>query len=232
MNQIELQNLLIEIQDFLVPKLDTYEQAIYRYIFRHTILVGKTEMIFSTRAAEIGYGQGINNRKPSGTQRSKKLRSLERKEAIKIIDRSHLGIKVRINLPNEINGLISEKIEVDLNLEDLDFYKDKRLLKSILERENYKCFYTGRKINETNCYLDHLIPQSMGGTNKYSNIVACCYDANSMKSDKEVSQFTRELYREGIISLNEFNDLKVKIENLQKGELKPNLEEIKKEIFS
>ncbi len=93
----DLKHILTDIQDYLVPKLDTYEQAIYHYIFRHTYLISKGSTIFSTRSAEIGYRSGTKNTPPSDSQRSKKLRSLEAKGAIKIIERSHKGILVSYN---------------------------------------------------------------------------------------------------------------------------------------
>lgn len=72
--------LLIDIQDRLVPVLDTYEQAIYHYIFRHTILTKKNSCYFRTKSAEIGKGSGDRNRPPSEATRSKKLRLLLQKE--------------------------------------------------------------------------------------------------------------------------------------------------------
>ncbi len=45
---------LIEIQDYLVPILDTYEQALYHYILRYTLLVGKRTAVISIKTANIG----------------------------------------------------------------------------------------------------------------------------------------------------------------------------------
>ena len=101
-----IEKILIEVQDHLVPILDTYEQAIYHYLFRHTFLVGKEETIFSTKRAEIGLGAGTAGTQPSESQRSKKLRSLESKGAIRILERSHKGILVKVIPPREITGLI------------------------------------------------------------------------------------------------------------------------------
>ena len=53
------------------------------------------------------------------------------------------------------------------------------------------------------------------------NIVVSCYDANSLKSDKSVDDFIRHLYKEGLLSLPEFNELKQKIQDLQEGNLVP-----------
>ena len=97
---------------------------------------------------------------------------------------------------------------------------------TLLEREEYRCFYTGKKITDKNCYLDHVQPQSNGGGNSYKNIVASCFDANSMKSNKTVEDFIRQLYKDDILSLSEFSDLKQKITDLQEGKLIPNYESV------
>lgn len=228
----DLKNVLIEIQDHLIPILDTYEQAIYHYIFRHTYLIQLETTLFSSRSAEIGFGAGTAGAQPSNSSRSKKLKSLELKGAVKILERSHKGILVAIVLPQNISGLIKLKDSFEIDIDSLDFYKDRRLLPSILEREGYRCFYTGKKITEEKCYLDHVVASSTYGDNSYKNIVASSYDANSMKNNKSVGDFIRQLYKEDIISLVEFDNLKIKIEDLQKGKLIPNKESVKKAIES
>jgi len=223
----DLQKIFIEIQDSLIPTLDTYEQAIYHYIFRHTYLIGEESTLFSTKRASIGLGSGVAGTPPSESQKSKKLRSLESKGAIKILERSHRGILVAVVLPQEIENLIEteEKFQ-DIDIENLDFYKNRNLLSAILEREDFRCFYTGKKISTDNCYLDHVIPQSLGGDNSFKNIVASSYDANSMKNDLPVDDFTRKLYKEDLLSLSEFNELKQKVKDLQDGKMTPKLQTI------
>ncbi len=226
----ELKEILIQIQDYLVPTLDSYEQAIYHYVFRHTYLICKKQMLYSTRTAEIGFGTGENAKFPSMKTRSKKIRSLEAKGAVRIIERSNKGLLVELILPRDIVGLIEREKKEIVNVDSLDFYKDRRLLPVLLERENFRCFYTGKKITEENCYLDHVIPQSKGGDNTYRNIVATCYDANSMKNDMDVGDFARHLFKGGLLSLDEFNELKKKIVNLQKGKLVLNEESVLRAI--
>lgn len=136
----DLKKVLAEIQDYLVPILDTYEQAIYHYIFRHTYLIGLNATLFSNKSAEIGLGAGATGTQPSESSRSKKLKSLELKGAVKILERSHKGMLVAIVLPQDISGLIKSVESTEINIESLDFYKDRRLLPSILEREGYRCF--------------------------------------------------------------------------------------------
>ena len=222
----EINKILIEIQDHLVPILDTYEQAIYHNIFRHTFLIGEKDTLFSLKSASIGLGAGQAGSTPSESQRSKKLRSLVEKGAVKIIERSHKGILVEIVLPNEIPNLISNLETSEINIEHVDFYINRKLLPVILAREESRCFYTGKKITVEKCYLDHVIPQSNGGNNSYKNIVATSYDANSMKNNKSVEDFTRELYQEDLISLDEFKKLKEKIIKLKSGQLIPNAREV------
>lgn len=229
----DLAEILIEIQDKLVPLLDSYEQAIYHYLFRHTYLAAKEQTLFSTRTAEIGFGSGDRTKPPSWKTRSDRLKTLEQKGCVKIVERSNKGMLVEIILPGQMPFL--QQVEAppsEINIEELDFYKDRRLLQSILEREDFKCFYTGRKISADNCYLDHVTPQAKGGNNSYRNIVAACFDANSMKNDKDADDFIRFLYREELITLVEFNSLKSKLVALRDGELAPSLETLKRAIYS
>ena len=229
----ELENILIDIQDDLVPILDSYEQAVYHYIFRHTFLIGKKRTCFSAGSADIGYGSGAKLTKPSKKTRSDRLRTLEKKGCIKIIERSHRGITVELILPQDIIGLKTDTNTADsIDIENLDFFKDKRLLKTLLTREDNRCFYTGKKINVNNCYLDHVIPQAAGGDNSYKNIVASSYDANTLKSDKPVENFIRQLYKDDILSLLEFSALKQKITDLQDGNLVPKHESVLEAINS
>jgi CRISPR/Cas system Type II protein with McrA/HNH and RuvC-like nuclease domain len=79
------------------------------------------------------------------------------------------------------------------------------------------------KINQENCVLDHVVPQSKGGDNSYRNIVAASFDANSSKGDKNAEDFARELYRSGLLNLSEMNHLLERIEDLQEGKLIPRI---------
>lgn len=229
----ELDEIIKDIQDRLVPLLTTYEQAIYNYIFRHTYLSGKKQTLFSTRTANIGLGSGDRTKAPSWKTRSNRLKSLEQKGCVKIVDRSNKGFLVEIVLPSEMKLLQNQEAppeEIDVN--SLDFFKDKRLLLSLLDRESSRCFYTGRKINAENCYLDHVVPQSKGGNNSYRNIVATCFDANSLKNDKTADEFARLLYKEELISLAEWKELKEKLSQLQDGKLLPKLEIVRAALNS
>lgn len=52
-----------------------------------------------------------------------------------------------------------------------------------LKFHKFKCFYCDRNVICDTWHLDHFIPISKGGLNKFSNIVPACPICNKMKSD-------------------------------------------------
>lgn len=215
---------LIDIQDYLVPILDTYEQALYQYIIRHTLLVGKKSAIISVRTANIGLGKSKSGSLPSEAVKRKKLRALAEKGCVEITNRSHAGTEVRPIYPKEIPHLVPKAVDLEKpNVEEVDFFEGRAYVGTLIEREGGKCFYTLQKINQENCVLDHVVPQSKGGDNSYRNIVASSFDANSNKGDMNADDFARELYRSGVLNLAEMQQLLQRIEDLQKGELVPRI---------
>ena len=56
--------------------------------------------------------------------------------------------------------------------------------KAIKEKWNTCCAYCGE--NKDLMTIDHIIPQSLGGTNELMNVVCCCEDCNRDKSHTEV----------------------------------------------
>ncbi|MFD5566601.1 HNH endonuclease [Streptomyces cadmiisoli] len=58
----------------------------------------------------------------------------------------------------------------------------KRLRYEILRRDNFACRYCGAAAPDVKLNADHVIPQSLGGTDKPENLVASCTDCNSGKT--------------------------------------------------
>ncbi len=52
--------------------------------------------------------------------------------------------------------------------------------KGVLARDKRTCIYCGRR-GDT---VDHLQPQSRGGTNSWLNLAACCHSCNNRKADR------------------------------------------------
>ena len=81
---MDLQQFIAEFQDYLAPKLDTYEQAIYLYIFRHSRLIGLDEvtMGFKSARSRMACGIGEHGKPMSESTAYIKFRSLETKKAL------------------------------------------------------------------------------------------------------------------------------------------------------
>lgn len=58
----------------------------------------------------------------------------------------------------------------------------KRLRYEILRRDNHACRYCGATAPGTKLAVDHVIPQSLGGSDKPTNLVASCADCNAGKT--------------------------------------------------
>ncbi len=57
--------------------------------------------------------------------------------------------------------------------------------RKILKRDNHICQYCGGEANQ----VDHIIPVSQGGTNKWSNLAAACWKCNRSKWDRTPAQW-------------------------------------------
>lgn len=220
---MDLQRFLEEFQDFLAPRLDTYEQAIYLYVFRHSRLIGLEQVTigFKSARSRMACGIGENGRPMSEATAYKKLQSLHAKGAITVIRTEHTGRLLRLNLPDEIPGVIpSPQADSVVDIESMDFFEvpENRLL--ILKRENYRCFYTLAKLDDRNFVIEHVVSRPAGG-NGYRNVVAASREVNNRKGSMSAEDFLRKLFRDGVLSMSELEDRLVQLGRLQAGDLKP-----------
>src|SRR5262245_43229794 len=121
---MELEQFFKDFQDHLAPRLDTYEQAVYLYLFRHTQLVNLEEIVIGFKSARrrIACGVGEKGKPMSENTAYEKLRSLEEKGCINILDSTREGRKIRLHLPSEIPGVIVFEAPVQAtDLETLGF---------------------------------------------------------------------------------------------------------------
>src|SRR5947209_15200249 len=115
---------LTEFQDYLAPRLDTYEQAIYLYVFRHSRLIGLDEVVIGFKSARTRMATGVGEKgKPMAENTCyEKLRSLQTKGCLDVsVERT--GSRIRLRLPNEIPGLVVPPIEQQaVCIEAMDFF--------------------------------------------------------------------------------------------------------------
>lgn len=221
---MDTKKFFLEFQDYLAPRLDTYEQAIYLYIVRHSRLIDEENVVIGFKSARKNFAFGVGQ---NGTPMSegviyKKLDSLKFKKIIEILNSEYKGTRVKAFLPSEIEGIIELKNdEISIDLENIDFYSDE-YREYILKREDYQCFYCHKKLDNNNYVIEHVVSRPEGN-NSYKNLVASCRSCNNKKSEKNVEEFIRNLYRENFISDIEFEVVNNNLKLLKNGELKPNI---------
>ncbi len=210
---------LAEISDRLIPqrRLDTYEQALYWYLFRQTHVLAAVEATISYAAIEKAIGV-------TKTAATRRLRSLEEKGCIKVVDTGWGGTKVSVSLPEEILGPSAAPAKIQpADIETINFFAQEQYREAILHREGNTCFYCLRKLSGENYALDHLVPQSDGGNDSYRNVVAACHSCNSSKNAASAEDFLRRLYRSGRLNDSEFERRLLAVDALKQGEFKPDV---------
>lgn len=211
--QITVQ-VFAEIEDRLFPLLglDVWERSLYYYLLRHTRLLGVTSV--SVGMAAVSKGSGMSEMKARES-----LRSMDKKGCIRIEDRNRKGHVVRVLLPDEIDRVRDVPVEGVVNLDDVDFYTDRRHLPAILRRDKDECFYCGRSVNPKTVVLDHVVADANGGDNSHRNIVSSCHECNSRKQATAADDFMRSLYRRGVLSQDELPTRLDLLARLAAGEL-------------
>jgi hypothetical protein len=193
MSSMELEQVLKDFQDYLAPRLDTYEQAIYLYLFRHTRLIGVEEAVVGFKSARrrIACGIGEKGKPMSENTAYEKLQSLQKKGCIVILDSNRDGRKIRLKLPSEIPGVVVvATAPAPPDLEAEDFFEIPENRNRILAREGHRCFYCLRQLTQDNCVIEHITSR-------------------------------RTLYREGFLDAAAFQERQQHVERLRAGELKP-----------
>ncbi len=220
---MDVAGFLIDFQDYLAPRLDTYEQAIYLYIFRHSRLKGLDEVVLGFKSARTRIATGVGEKgKPMAEHTCyEKLKSLQAKGCLEIVTVERGGSRIRLRLPSEISGVISSQETLPPpNLDDMDFFTIAENRELILIRENHKCFYCLQALTPDNYVIEHVMSRP-NGNNGYRNVVAACRQCNNRKNDSEAEDFLRVLYREGFLSSDEFQERLSHLQRLRAGELRP-----------
>jgi hypothetical protein len=222
---VDPKEFLEQFQDFLAPRLDTYEQAIYLYIVRHSRLIGLDEVTIGFKSARrrIASGTGINGHSMSENSAYVKLRSLELKGCLRIRGTERQGTRIKLLLPSEIHALLPDvTIDRHLDIEEMDFFSNLENRLSIFERDANTCFYCLRKLTKSNRLIEHVDSRPLG-TSSYRNVVAACTTCNNRKGNIRAEDFIRQLYREGYLSALELEGRLSALGELRDGQLKPKL---------
>ena len=220
---MEAAEFIIAFEDHLAPKLATYEQAIYLYVYRHSRLIGKDEVVIGFKSArrKLAFGVGVRGTPMSEHVIYDKLRSLQGKRCVEILGSERTGTRLRLFLPNEIPGLVPlASVEEPVDLEAIDFFSVPEHREAILRREGHRCFYCLRNVDDQTYVIEHVISRPEGD-NSYRNLVAACRECNNRKGAVTAEEFLRTLYRDALLERAEFEVRLDLLGKLRSGKLKP-----------
>jgi CRISPR/Cas system Type II protein with McrA/HNH and RuvC-like nuclease domain len=68
-------------------------------------------------------------------------------------------------------------------------------LRQLLEKQQYRCFFTGRRLDPETASVDHMLPVSRGGCHTIDNVCIAHMDVNRAKGTLTVDEFI-EMCRE------------------------------------
>ncbi len=224
--------LWMQFEDVLAPRLGltVKERAVYSYLLRHSLVVGKLRLQFAVMSLARTLGLAIGAARQA-------VRRLDELGALRVLERSKTGHLVEMRLPEKIRALRPGKNGATLatgavgaageppasTIETTDFLKTWALRKTIHDRERGACFYCLRRTPANVQCLDHVVPRVRLGRNSYRNLVSCCIECNTRKGDRPVPDFLRTLYRLGRLTPAELDARLRALKDLAGGKLRPSL---------
>ena len=216
--------LWMQFEDVLAPRLGltVKERAVYSYLLRHSLVVGKLRLQFAVMALARNLGLSIGAARHA-------VRRLDELGTLRVLERGKTGHFAEMRLPEKIrairadrNGSFQLAGETPASTrETADFLKTWALRKAIHDRERGACFYCLRRTSANVKCLDHVVPRVRLGRNSYRNLVSCCLECNSRKGDRPARDFLRTLYRLGRLTPAELDARLRALKDLAAGKLRP-----------
>src|SRR5712664_1162867 len=223
-------HLWMQFEDVLAPRLglSVKERAVYSYLLRHSLVVGKLRLQFAVMALARTLGLSIGAARHA-------VRRLDELGVLRVLKRSKTGHLAEMRLPEKIRAIRLGKNGALLlttgavaaageppasTLETTDFLKTWALRKAIHDRERGACFYCLRRTPANVHCLDHVVPRVRFGRNSYRNLVSCCIECNTRKGDRPAPDFLRTLYRLGRLTPAELDARLRALKDLAAGKLR------------
>lgn len=103
------------------------------------------------------------------------------------MDRNTRESRTLFDIFNDMEGEAGERLQQPAST-DAEKVTSKRLFEQ-LKKQQYRCYYTGKKLTFNNVSLDHKQPLSKGGKHAMSNVVLCLKRVNTMKGQMTEDEF-------------------------------------------
>jgi len=204
---------------FNAKKIGAYGRLIYCAILAKAASQGTSSL--AMRSKELADATSL-----SQNTVKRHIRELSKASLLTIEDLSHSGFHITLSdlksivesLPNQDQALQS-----DVDIEGLDFFAGRKYVRQLLARQNGRCIYTLKPLTEDTSHLDHLVSSLKGGDNSYRNIVACTFEANTRKGSGSAADFLRLMFREALLSEEEFKLQLQLIDDIATGVVRPEI---------
>ncbi|MCJ8335342.1 MAG: hypothetical protein MJH10_14030 [Epibacterium sp.] len=194
----EWHQILVDIDQKLFPhfELTTYQRVLYFHLIANTFAQDRSEIILTI--SQLSEAMAA-----SEFTARKAIRELSEKGVVDA-EQTRRGYKIAPRLPENLDlPEINDSNETSVvDIEEIDFFIGRKFIKPLIDREGRKCFYCLR------------------------NIVAACHKCNTRKQAMAAPDFLRSLFRRGLLSEDEFTERLSALEQLQDGELIPDIRHI------
>ena len=216
----EWPQILFDIDRKLFPhfELTTYQRVLYHHLIASTFAQDQSEVTLTIpQLSEAIAASEFTARKA--------IRELSEKGIVDATQ-TRRGYKITPKLPEHLDLPDTGSDTPLIDVEEVDFFNGRKFLEPLMDRESGKCFYCLSNISTENCELDHVVSQLEHGSNGYRNIVAACHNCNTRKQAMAAADFLRNLYRRGLLSEDEVAERLSALEQLQNGELVPDIRHV------
>lgn len=183
MDDEDLEALLGDLIDEVLPTIPPYEFALYALLLRMTGFQGGKVRI-GKRSIGVRLGKGTRSSRSNYQHIGEKLDSLASAGFLSIGDTAREGTLYEVRVPDDIAAVRERKMTALLAEEEPDYYEDPALRESLLERDGWRCRYCGEAVSSGTATLDHLIPRALSGPNTADNLATACLTCNSIKAGR------------------------------------------------
>lgn len=174
-----------------LPALPPYEFKLYLILLANTHLLDPPvdRIRVGKRTLASDFGTATRSSQPNYWQVDKKLKALEEIGCIVVGDTNREGTEYLVRAPADV-PVVAERMANEGALDSgsaPSHFTDPALRLTLFERDGWRCRYCGERVTEQTVTLDHVIPQSSGGTDDPDNLATACLMCNSVKSGRSLT---------------------------------------------
>lgn len=183
MDAEEVPGLLPTLVDMVLPMLKPYEFSLYLLLLGATDFKGG-EVRIGKRTISARLGKGTRSSQGNYQHITEKLNMLADAGFIAVGDTSREGTQYRVLLPEAVPAVRELIATSKPPAKEPDYFTDPELRVELMERDKWTCRYCGERVTSGTATLDHIVPQSLGGSNAPENLTTACLTCNAIKSGR------------------------------------------------